>query len=552
MNRHSIRWRLLIIMLSLLITLLVTLTYIQIQSQQFILERELGHREALMREKTLKRGETFSNNLAQQAAIEIAAFDFYQLTEVIHSIVKEEPDLIYGILMDADQMIHIHTKQPELEMEIGTAPSDLFAIAQAEPTQQILKLNSTEIVEFISPIQISTQPWGVLRLGFSMANVAVEIAQSQQEINKQIQWIVIKSIITAIIFLIIGFIIIFIISTKISKPLIKLTHSAHELAMGNFSTEILVQKNAPDEVNVLATAFANMAKKLQHSYEQLEKYNLSLEYLVEERTTQLVEANKEITALNKQLQSENLRMSAELEVSKQLQEMLLPKEDELSQIEDLDIAGFMEPADEVGGDYYDVQQRGDRVLCSIGDVTGHGLESGVLAIMTQTAVRTLLANNETDSTKFLTALNETIYHNVQRMKADKNLTFALLDYQYGQVRLSGQHEEMIVVRQGNLELIDTIDLGFPIGLVENIAEWIAETTVVLNQGDVIVLYTDGITEAFNPEKVEYGIERLCEIVKKNWQRTADEIKQAVIDDVKQYISTQKVFDDITLLVLKQK
>jgi serine phosphatase RsbU (regulator of sigma subunit) len=277
-----------------------------------------------------------------------------------------------------------------------------------------------------------------------------------------------------------------------------------------------------------------------------------LQCQLQTRSEQLAEANQEISTLNEQLKSENLRMSAELDVSRRLQQMLLPTEKELQQIDGLEIAGFLEPANEVGGDYYDVQQRGARVLCGIGDVTGHGLESGVLAIMTQMGVRTLLANNETDPVKFLSAINEAVYNNVQRMNCDKNLTLALLDYQNGQVKLSGQHEKIIVVRQGEVELIDTIDLGFPIGLCENIAEWIAETTVVLNQGDVVVLYTDGITEAINPDKVQYGLERLCKIVKQSWQRTADEIRNAVIDDVRQHIGTQKVYDDITLLVLKQK
>ncbi len=73
----------------------------------------------------------------------------------------------------------------------------------------------------------------------------------------------------------------------------------------------------------------------------------------------------------------------------------------------------------------------------------------------------------------------------------------------------------------------------------------------LQPGDGIVLYTDG-TEARNPEMELYGIERLCEVVSRNWHQTAKEIQQAVIADVKQYIDTQEVFDDITLLVLKQK
>jgi len=278
----------------------------------------------------------------------------------------------------------------------------------------------------------------------------------------------------------------------------------------------------------------------------------TLEQKVEERTAQLAKANEEITQLNEQLKSENLRMSAELDVSRELQQMLLPKQEELEQIDGLEIAGFMEPADEVGGDYYDVLKHNGRSLLAIGDVTGHGLESGVLAIMVQTAVRTLLASNETDPVKFLGTINKSIYENVQRMNSHKNMTITLLDYKAGKLSLSGQHEEMIVVRNGEVELIDTSTLGFPIGFIEDIAHTVNQLTVHLNPGDVAVLYTDGITEAINTEEEEYGLQRLCEIVKINWQKSAEDIRQAVIDDVRQYIGQQKVWDDITLLVLKQK
>jgi predicted ATPase/serine phosphatase RsbU (regulator of sigma subunit) len=279
----------------------------------------------------------------------------------------------------------------------------------------------------------------------------------------------------------------------------------------------------------------------------------TLEQKVEERTAQLAEANQEITALNEQLKSENLRMSAELDVSRQLQRMLLPKEDELLQIDDLEIAGFMEPTDEVGGDYYDVLNYQGRILMGIGDVTGHGLESGALAIMVQTAVRTLLANNETDPIKFLLTLNEAIYANSQRMESDKNMTLVLLDYKEGQLNLVGQHEEVIVVRKNShqVELIETANLGFPIGLVEELP--IAQTSqLTLNSGDVVVLYTDGITEASNMDNVEYRLERLCDIAKLNSHQSAPEICQAIIDDLQQFVGTKKIDDDVTLLVLKKK
>ena len=114
-----------------------------------------------------------------------------------------------------------------------------------------------------------------------------------------------------------------------------------------------------------------------------------------------------------------------MEITRKLQQMILPKPEELQQISELDIAGFMEPASEVGGDYYDVLQHNGRVKIGIGDVTGHGLESGVLMIMVQTAVRSLMENNETDPIKFFNALNRTIYDNVQRMNSDKNLSLML-------------------------------------------------------------------------------------------------------------------------------
>ena len=283
-----------------------------------------------------------------------------------------------------------------------------------------------------------------------------------------------------------------------------------------------------------------------------------LELRVEERTAQLARSNREVALLNERLKAENLRLSAEVDVTRKLQQMILPKAEELCQIPGLDIAGFMEPASEVGGDYYDVLQRNGRVKIGIGDVTGHGLESGVLMLMVQTAVRTLLENNETNHKKFLSALNRTIYDNVQRMNSDKNLTLMLLDYYQGILTASGQHEQMILVRSGTLldaeaavEIIDTIDLGFPIGLEENIVHFIAQTKVYLQPGDVVVLYTDGITEAENERGDFYGLERLCETVKQNYYRSATEILQAAIADWRGYIGDRRVDDDITLLVFKR-
>ncbi len=312
----------------------------------------------------------------------------------------------------------------------------------------------------------------------------------------------------------------------------------------NLTTEAFTS----DRIEVLNLLTTQAAISIKNA-----RFYQTLEAKVAERTAQLAVANAEITQLNEKLQAENLRLGAELDVARQIQQMILPKPEELESIEGLDLAGFMEPADEIGGDYYDVLQIEGIVTLGIGDVTGHGLESGLLMLMTQTAVRTLQEIREQDPVRFLDTLNRTIYHNVQRMNSDKNLTLAILNYSEGRVSISGQHEETLVVRTGgHIERIDTMDLGLPIGLDDDIADFIDHIMVELHPGDGVVLYTDGIPEAFDLEKKQYGLERLCEVISQNWQHTAQEIKQAVIDDLRAFIGQQKVFDDITLVILKQQ
>jgi two-component system sensor histidine kinase ChiS len=280
-----------------------------------------------------------------------------------------------------------------------------------------------------------------------------------------------------------------------------------------------------------------------------------------------------------QLRAENLRMSAELAITQRLQQMLLPTEEELQQVSGLAITGFMAPADEVGGDYYDVLQYNGRTLLTIGDATGHGLESGVMMVMVQTAVRTLLESEERDPARFLNILNRTIYKNVQeRIKIDKNLSLALLEYQFidsptspnipmtnqiddtmtsptaqGILKISGQHEEIIIVKKsGELKTINTQSLGFMIGFMDDISGMIDQIQISLNTGDLVVLYTDGLTEAQNAAGEYYGIDRLCETIKTHVAETVEDIRQAIIEDVQQYVGHIKMVDDITLLIFRQQ
>ncbi len=318
-----------------------------------------------------------------------------------------------------------------------------------------------------------------------------------------------------------------------------------DLATQVWDSQSSAQQMPRADLQSLAQVFDDMAAELC-------TYREDFESRLSERTQALAGATQEIFELTQQLEEENIRMSTELAITRRIQQMLLPRQHELKAIAELDIAGFMEAADEVGGDYYDVLEHNGRVLLAIGDVTGHGLESGMIMLMAQTAVRTLLTDNVTDPVEFLNVVNRTLHDNIQRMNCDKNLTLTLLTYQGGQLAITGQHENVLVIRiDGTVEIIDTSDLGFLVGFQKDIAEFIHQIQINLQPGEGVVLYTDGITEAMNGQDQFYGENRLVGMVAANAMASAKEIQQAIITDVWQHVDTGVLNDDVTLLVVKR-
>lgn len=413
------------------------------------------------------------------------------------------------------------TNLPDLKRALNTGQNFLITS---------LKSNG-DASDLVAITRIESKPWSLI--------FAQPIKSAFFAINKQLT----QSLQLILVIALIVFILAFILGQLLTSPLIHLTQTVSQFTAGNL--KIRARIFGGDEIGQLARSFNAMAADLQQAF-------TTLENKVQERTAQLSDANQEITNLNEKLKSENLRMTAELYILQQMQNLVLPKSNELEIIKHLEIAAFMESADEVGGDYYDILYTDGVVTIGIGDVTGHGLESGLLMVMTQTAVRLLLEIKEKNLKRFLDVLNRTLYKNIQRMNSSKNLTLAILNYVDGKITIAGQHEQVLVVRGGGkIEAIDTIDLGFPIGLTEDIGDFINQTYVELLPGDGVVLYTDGIPEATNLANKFYGLERFCQVISQNWDHSAEEIKQLLIDDLRQFVGKQKMFDDITLVVFKR-
>ncbi|AGA09931.1 SpoIIE family protein phosphatase [Sinorhizobium meliloti] len=367
---------------------------------------------------------------------------------------------------------------------------------------------------------------------------------AQAGINKAANRILVYQVLALLISLLFVTAAVFAISGRITSGLSALADAAKRIQLKDYSVRVNIPTR--DEVGEAGNAFNRMAEQISYHTENLEQ-------LVQDRTKEIEEANLQISGLNEQLRSENVRLGAELDIARQIQMMVLPRASELEEIADLEIAAYMRPADEVGGDYYDVLRDGERLKIGIGDVTGHGLESGVLMLMVQSVARALQESGEMDPSQFLNRLNRAIYKNIVRTSTDKHLSLAFLDYQAGQLTLSGQHEEVIMVRAaGAVERIDTIDLGLPIGLESDISAFVATHEIPFARGDMAILYTDGVTEAESCRRELFGIERLCASARRLSGRSAEEVKTGILDDLVAHIGTQKIHDDITLVVMRHR
>ncbi|QPB23239.1 SpoIIE family protein phosphatase (plasmid) [Rhizobium sp. 007] len=402
------------------------------------------------------------------------------------------------------------------------------------------QLNATNLW-INGPVQREVMSLGIV---VPEREIYASLTAARDQISRATNRILIYQILAVLMSMLVVTGAVFVASKRITSGISALAGAAKRIQTKDYSVRVDIPTK--DEVGEAGLAFNRMAEEISFHTENLEN-------LVAERTKEIEVAKEEISILNGQLTSENLRLGAELDVARQIQLMVLPRAKELAAIEQLEIAAYMRPADEVGGDYYDILQNGAHLKIGIGDVTGHGLESGVLMLMVQSVARALQEAGETNPSRFLSYLNRTIYKNIERTKIDKHVTLSFLDYDGERLTISGQHEDLIVIRHtGAVERIDTSDLGLPVGLESDISSFIVTREIPFHKGDLIVLHTDGVTEAENPEGELFGIERLCENTRRLHGRTAEQVMNGILESLMAYIGTQKIHDDITLVVVRHR
>ncbi|MFC2053567.1 SpoIIE family protein phosphatase [Chloroflexota bacterium] len=237
----------------------------------------------------------------------------------------------------------------------------------------------------------------------------------------------------------------------------------------------------------------------------------------------------------------------ELELAQSVQQALLPREVPI--IPGLEIAAFSQPAHIVGGDYFDFVEFGRGTHClAIADVAGHGVSASLHMASIQAMLRSMALENHSPA-EVLSQMHKLFIHNI---RFTTYVTFFIGAFNPTTKTLTycnAGHNPPLVLhkRMSGKRSIGWLNpTGAAIGLVEE-AEF-GEKTLSLHDGDLLVMYTDGVTEALNPQNEEFGSERLVAIIERLYQGTPKEVVRGIREGLENFRGGQPLADDTTVFV----
>ncbi|MCK5243055.1 SpoIIE family protein phosphatase [bacterium] len=478
------------------ITLLITTTII------FISFFALKGEEQALRAEIEQRGITISKNMAVNAVKPLLRGEILPLASLVKDAMGNK-GVMYALLVDENGMIVAHNNIAEsgkfYERPVCVLPLEHQTIA----ISRVFQFEKVKTVDIAIPILLQNQA----KLG------EAHIGLSQSIIEEVIQEAVMQIVFIALGFIITGIIVTLILVSIIVQPIRALEAGAHIIGQGNLDYTIKVKSR--DEIGNLARTFNKMTGDLKTAQKHL---------------------------------IEKEKLEQELETARKIQTVLLPKED--PEIEGYQIVSFYKSAKEVGGDYYDFHQVKDNLLgLTVADVSGKGIPGCLGMVMTRSILRSQIYL--ADAYTVISKTNSLLYKDIKRGMF-VTMFFALLDINKKTLNVANAGHNPLIVghRDGKVEMFNPP--GIALGLDKGIRfdNKTKAVDIQLNSGDVFVMYTDGVTEAMNPQAKEFTEERLAEVVGKNVQLNAQEINDIIINELMDFTAGAPQHDDITLLTVK--
>ncbi len=260
--------------------------------------------------------------------------------------------------------------------------------------------------------------------------------------------------------------------------------------------------------------------------------------------TGLALENSRLTAEVASEVAQRERMNRELEIAREVQERLFPQE--LPKFDGIDYAGSCRPALGVGGDYYDfIKLSATDLGIAIGDVSGKGIPAALLMASLRASLRGQTIRRDGDLAQLMANVNTLVYDS---STSNRYATFFYAEYNTARRTLhyvNAGHNPPLVFRK-NWDVI-RLDVGGPVvGLLPNFPY--EQGTIELQPGDLLVAFTDGISEAMNARDEEWGEERLIECVRKSVGLNANDMMMRIVASADEFVAGAKQHDDMTIIV----
>ncbi len=247
---------------------------------------------------------------------------------------------------------------------------------------------------------------------------------------------------------------------------------------------------------------------------------------------------------------QNERYKEELKIAKTVQKSLLPEK--LEKGDDFEIAAFSESADEVGGDYYDTLRINDhQVGLIIADVSGKGT-TAAFHMSQMKGIFHSLAQQAPTPKEFMVRANQALRYCLERGSFISAIYF-VVDSQQRMIYYSrAGHCPVLMYRAANQQAEYLVDKGAALGMIRgnNYSNFVETNSISYSSGDVMVLYTDGITEAKSPKGEEFGLDLLKKRIAEVTIRNPKEIQEHLIKKLYEYTGTEEINDDYTTMIVK--
>lgn len=498
----------------------VALVVLAIVSYFFLVPRMTARAER----EIVNEAATITMDFARTNWAPLSIEDDLALFEIANTFHKNRSDLIEYAVVTNSEMEVLAVRPTNFTLAIDRVVNlDSLTVVKTIDDVTIYEtiINDTSIARmgsefyyFVSPIQLVTEEISEPEpIGYAMLWIDQKIIDRAQASTHR-RWLML--ILGILIFGLIG---IAILVTRITEPFHKLAEWVRQVGRGQVD-EDEIDIDARDEIGEIAQAFSEVTSKFREA---------------------------QVTVIEQQ------RLQKELQVAQEIQQMLLP--DDFPDVVGYDIASYYQSAKEVGGDLFDFMEVDDQSIgVCVADVSGKGIPGSLVMTMIRTSLRLETRGNKNPA-QIVTKVNNFVTDDI-RKGMFVTMLYVILDSRERTISFSSAgHNPMILYRGKSKETFYLNPSGFPVGItlpdIDLFGERIQHDKIRLHPDDIFVLYTDGITEAMNPQRELYGEERFLAAIRKFGHLDVVEFVKSIKDDILTFTGGFEQNDDITLVAIKE-